>query len=322
MKTKSRILICSLGILGVTLLFSTACKKEVNEVPTVTTTAISAITQSSATGGGEITSDGGSEITERGICWSSAQNPLITDDKTSDGNGTGSFTSAITGLEPVVTYYVRAYATNSTGTGYGNQVTFTSLGVTDIDGNTYHYITIGTQVWMVENLKTTKFRNGEAIPTVSSGTDWIALTTAAYCDYDDLAANGNTYGHLYNWYAVNDSRNIAPAGWHVPTDAEWQILVNYLGGISIGGGKMKETGTSHWTSPNTGANNSSGFTGLPGGSRLTDGNYYSIGDSGDWWSNSTVGIDAAYRSLYYNNANVNSLSTSKKTGFSVRCIKD
>ena len=151
--------------------------------------------------------------------------------------------------------------------------------VTDIDGNVYHTVTIGTQTWMVENLKTTRYRNGEAIPNITDNASWAALITCAYCDYNNIPSNSITYGKLYNWYAVNDSRNIAPMGWHVSTDAEWTTLTTFLGGTSIAGGKLKENGTIHWNSPNVGATNETGFSALPGGYRLNSG-FYGAGDSG------------------------------------------
>lgn len=137
--------------------------------------------------------------------------------------------------------------------------------VTDYDGNVYQTVLIGDQCWMMENLKVTHYRNGDPIPHVTDGVTWGNLTSGAYCNYNNDEGNVATYGRLYNWYAVDDSRNIAPAGWHVPSDAEWQTLVDYLGGDAVAGGKMKEAGTTHWASPNTGATNESGFTALPGG---------------------------------------------------------
>lgn len=150
--------------------------------------------------------------------------------------------------------------------------------VIDIDGNVYQIVTIGTQVWMAENLKVTHYRNGDVIPNVTDGPTWAGLTTGAYCEYDNNVASVATYGRLYNWYAAVDTRNIAPDGWHVPSDEEWKQLETYLGmsqaeADAIGlrgsdeGGMLKETGTSHWDSPNTGATNESGFTALPGGHR-------------------------------------------------------
>jgi len=153
-----------------------------------------------------------------------------------------------------------------------------SCTVTDIDGNCYRTVTIGTQVWMAENLKVTHDCNGEAIPNVTDGATWAGLTAGAYCEYNNDVNNVATYGRLNNWYAVADSRNISPAGWHVASDAEWQTLSIFLGGDAIAGGKMKETGTTHWYSPNTGATNESGFSALPGGYRASgNGPYENMG---------------------------------------------
>ncbi len=147
---------------------------------------------------------------------------------------------------------------------FNNDLTYGTM--TDQDGNTYKTITIGTQTWMAENLKTTKYRNGDPIPNVTDISEWYHLTTGAYCDYINTPGSDVTYGKLYNWHTVADSRNIAPTGWHVPSDAEWAILIEYLGGSDVAGGKLKETGTTHWYNPTTEATNESGFTGLPGGS--------------------------------------------------------
>ena len=171
--------------------------------------------------------------------------------KTTDGSGTGTFTSSITGLTAGTTYYVRAYATNSAGTGYGNDISFTTQqggvgNVTDDDGNVYHSVTIGTQVWMVENLKTTKYNDGTSIPLVTDATDWHNLLTPGYCwNNNDEATYKATYGALYNWYTVNTG-NLCPTGWHVPGDAEWTTLTTYLGGEDVAGGKLKEVGITHW----------------------------------------------------------------------------
>ncbi|MFA4907162.1 MAG: FISUMP domain-containing protein [archaeon] len=297
-----------------------------DDIPSVTTSEVSEITTTTAKCGGEVTSDGGSAVTSRGVCWSTDQNPTVSDSKTTDGTGTGSFTSEITGLTAETEYYVCAYATNNVGTGYGSVMSFTTIQtgtVTDIDGNTYQTVKIGNQWWMAENLKVTHYRNGEAIPNVTDNTAWTGLTSGAYCDYDNNATNADTYGRLYNWYAVDDSRNIAPTGWHVPTDAEWQTLVDYLGGDAVAGGKMKEMGTTHWYSPNTGATNESGFSALPGGCRGDSGTDYDVGHHGTWWSATERDSDSAwYRSLSYNNSDVYRYYYREQNGFSVRCVGD
>ena len=184
-------------------------------------------------------------------------------------------------------------------------------------------VLIGNQIWTSTNLDVITYRNGETIPQVQDLGTWTDLTTGAWCYYANNTANGTTYGKLYNWFAVKDPRGLAPNGYHIPTDAEWTTLSTYLGGEPIAGGKMKEFGTSHWLSPNTGATNSSGFAGLPGGYRDDDGSFGTIGAYGIWWSSSEVYTsDAWCRFLYSNDGSVNRLSYYKQNGFSVRCLRD
>jgi len=196
--------------------------------------------------------------------------------------------------------------------------------VTDIDGNVYRTVKIGTQVWMAENLKTTKYRNGDPIPIVTDNPQWISLKTGALCRYKNDEAIKATYGCLYNWFAVADNRSIAPIGWHVPTDAEWTILIDFLGGEVAAGGKLKESGTAHWLGPNTGATNISGFTALPGGSRFyTDGAFGNVGSIGNWWSSTANNATNAWdRYLGHNYAAAGRSYYAKQLGFSVRCIRD
>lgn len=194
--------------------------------------------------------------------------------------------------------------------------------ITDIDGNTYRTVKIGDQWWMAENLKVTHYRNGDAIPNVTDGYEWwFNLTTGAYCNYDNNVNNVTTYSRLYNWYAVNDSRNIAPEGWHVPADAEWQTLVDYLGGKNGAGGKMKESGTAHWDRPNTGATNESGFSALPSGIRSQ--NFASMGTWTWFWSSSMyIGNYAWSWDLTYDQSRIRQTYNLERHGFSVRCVKD
>jgi len=197
--------------------------------------------------------------------------------------------------------------------------------VTDIDGNVYHTVTIGKQVWMVENLKTTKYRDGTAIPNVTDNKTWIYLTTGAYSDYDNKSSNSDTYGRLYNWYAVTNSHNICPKGWHVPSDAEWTTLTASLGVESVVGGKLKEIGTTHWPSPNSGSTNETGFSALPGGSRgASDGAFGFVGTYGNWWCSTEYSTNYAWqRQMDRYNSYVNRSSSSAKTvGISIRCLKD
>jgi len=372
--------------------------------PTVSTTAVSAITQTTATSGGNVTADGGAAVTARGVCWSTSANPTTAASKTTDAGTTGIFTSSITGLTAGATYYVRAYATNSVGTGYGDLVSFITtysytvalssnplaggttsgsgafnsgasvtvtavandgytftnwtesgtsvsttasytftisgnrtlvanytistgdLKVTDADGNIYSTVTIGTQVWFAENLKTTKYKDGTTIPLVTDGEAWGALSTPGYCWYNnDATTYKSTYGALYNWYTVNTLK-LCPTGWHVPDNAEWWTLTTYLGGENVAGGKLKETGTTHWASPNTGATNETGFTAVPGGSRDGGGPFMYIGYFGGlgyWWSSTEYSTTNAWsRYMYSNLSIVYIFNNDKQNGFSVRCLRD
>jgi uncharacterized protein (TIGR02145 family) len=325
--------------LGFLLTITNSCTTEVDPklLPVLTTTEASSITNNSASCGGNITTDAGLSVTVRGVCWSTKTNPTIKESKTNDGAGTGSFTSEITGLNANTTYFVRAYATSSAGTGYGAIYSFTTPllitfnsnltygSVNDIDGNKYKTITIGTQTWMAENLRTTKYRDGVAIPNVTDNRVWASLTTDAWCNYNNDASNALKYGKLYNWYAATNSHNIAPMGWHVPTVAEWTTLTTFLGGESVSGGKLKETGTGNWRSPNAGATNESGFSALAGGYRFNNGNgeFDLEGINGIWWSSTQYYTNNAwYVGMYFNSINVFKDKNLKANGFSVRCVKD
>jgi len=208
--------------------------------------------------------------------------------------------------------------------------------VTDVDGTTYSTVTIGGQVWMAENLRTTKYRDGSAIPEVTGNSAWEALSTGAWCVYGNFAGNNATYGKLYNWYAVNDTRGLCPQGWHVPTDAEWKTLettlgmpasevniAGYRGDAQNVGGKLKSM-VQLWEAPNTGATNSSGFSGLPGGHRNADGEFIGVRFYGDWWS--ATQVDATYawgRDLDNEDPGIYRFGDlSKKVGQCVRCVRD
>ena len=185
-------------------------------------------------------------------------------------------------------------------------------------------VTIGTQKWIIVNLDIETYRNGDIIPQVTDPTVWAALTTGAWCYYIDDPANGAKYGKLYNGYAVNDSRGLAPQGWHIPTDAEWTTLSNFLGGDDLAGGKLKEAGTNKsWISPNTNATNESGFSALPGGVRSTSGTFGNVGGYGYWWSATQSNSEAAFfRSLVYVNGKLTGGNGINRHGFSVRCLRD
>jgi uncharacterized protein (TIGR02145 family) len=388
--------------------------------PTVSTNVVNNQSSNSATVGGNVTATGGADVTERGVYWGTSQNPETSGIKLQIGSGTGSFSTTLLGLELNTIYYIKAYAINSNGTGFGEQVSFKTLGnpptaaftasptnitlgqsvqftdqstnsptswiwdfgdgsasteqnpthtystadtytviltvsnnvdsdneikadyitviqgsdivfnpnltygsVLDIDGNTYKTIQIGTQTWMAENLKTTKYDDGASIALVTDYSGWANLTSPAYCWHSNNEnANKNTYGALYNWYTVNMG-NLCPTDWHVPSIAEWNILTDYLGGLSDAGGKMKEIGNYHWLNENQGASNTSGFTALPSDYRGNDGIFHLIGDGCAWWSSiensastaSAIGLSHSVSSAFVG-------SNNKKFGFSVRCVRD
>ncbi|MBC7605654.1 MAG: fibrobacter succinogenes major paralogous domain-containing protein [Burkholderiales bacterium] len=182
---------------------------------------------------------------------------------------------------------------------------------------------IGNNIWMIRNLNVNYYRNGDPILQVTNPTQWANLTTGAWCYYNSDPANGAIYGKIYNWYAVHDPRGLAPQGYHIPSDLEWVFLTNSLGDIAIAGGKMKEVGIAHWKSPNTGATNNSGFTGVPGGGRGLDGTFSNLKYYGVWWTSSeSDSFSARIRHLYYESIYCVEGSYPKHFGLSVRCVKD
>lgn len=224
-----------------------------------------------------------------------------------------------TALTSNTSYEYRVYSYNSIGASlqYSNVVILTTFAL-----NNLQCITIGNQSWTLKNLDVTTYRNGDPIPHVTDETAWANLTTGAWCYNNNDSVNGGKYGKLYNWYAVNDSRGIAPTGYHMSSDAEWTTLVNYLGGELIAGGALKERGTSHWVD-SVGSTNSSGFTALPGGFRDYDGTFRSLNQGGFWWTNTEWSSTLSwYRFLSYDAVRVTRMYLDKTDGFSVRLIKD
>ncbi len=312
-------------------------------IPELATTMASNITFTNATSGGNITNNGGASISASGVCWSTSANPTITNNKITNGTETGEFISPVAGLTPLTTYYLRAYATNSLGTAYGNEVSFTtsstSTSITDRDGNLYSTVTIGNQVWLQQNLKTTRYNNGDLIGTTTPASPDISKeSTPKYqWAYDGKESNVPLYGRLYTWFAVNDSRNVCPAGWHVPTNAEWITLTDYLTGNGYGyeGSRYKIAKsmafTSGWvadvTAGNSGndqaGNNSSGFSALPGGSRIST-SFSFAGRGCHFWSATEESTTLAWRGCYmwYSSCFVENGYPEKQDGFSVRCVKD
>ena len=306
----------------IVLLLTASCHKTKLSFPVIITGQITDINQTTAISGGSIPSDGGSMVTTRGVCWSANHIPSTSDYKTMEGSGIGNFSSTISGLTNNMRYIVRAYATNSVGTAYGDTLSFTAGTIIDFDKNVYRSVKIGRQVWMEENLKSTHYQNGEAIPNIQDNILWWNMTSGAYCNHltDSMTS---VYGKLYNWFVVNDIKNICPQGWRVANDSDFSTLISYLGGEYVAGGKMKATGTQYWEW-NVGGTNESGFSGLPGGMRYENGYYTLYGNHGYWWSN-TMDSDTTYAHCL----NVRSVDpyarmggNKKPVGCSVRCIKN
>jgi uncharacterized protein (TIGR02145 family) len=333
MKKKIKWFIDSLTAVGLFFILLNSCSKDENS-PAMGTTGLIKITQSSAICRGSILNTGGATISEKGFCWSTNQNPTITDGKIVVNSDSLSFTDTIAGLNQNTSYHVRSYAINSKGIAYGSEQSFTlwintpGPAVTDIDGNNYTSVKIGSQVWMVENLRTTKYRNGDLIgTTIPASLDIRSENDPKYqWAYDGNENNVPEYGRLYTWYAVNDSRNLAPTGWHVASNADWEKLVDYLGDELTPGGKLKERGSVHWNDPNTGATNESGFSALPGGSRLESGPFSNIGFVTYWWSSTEcIGcVNKAGLDWYvgYNFSVVYWSGDNASIGGSVRCVQD
>jgi uncharacterized protein (TIGR02145 family) len=318
---------------------------------TVTTTPISAVTTTTATFGGNVSGSCASTVTARGVCWNTTGNPTISDYKTIDGSGGGSYTSNLNGLVYNTRYYVRAYATNSYGTAYGQQESFITdpIKITDIEGNSYDVVRIGTQLWMGNSMATTKFNDNTSIPLVTDNATWMGTTSPAYCWYSNsVPPNKMIYGALYNWYVVNSGK-ICPTGWHVPTDQEWTTMEIYLQNHgynydgTIDSDNDRETNnriakalanTGFWaSSTNVGSvgntdfpsyRNKSLFTANPAGCR-----YYSSGDFGNvtysvyfWSTTESSSSEAFTRTLLQYTNYVSRYGSPKKTGMSIRCLRD
>ena len=315
--------------------FSVRCLK--NSLPQVNTNSVTNVTHSLALVNGEVISEG-DQNTVRGFCYSTTSNPTISNDTMVNGTGLGIYSGTLKNLTPLTTYYVRAYATNSLGTSYGTGLSLTTdslpgvrcpgtPSVTDIDANLYYTVQIGTQCWTQSNLKVTRYRNGDTIPTGLSNSAWQITTSGAYAIYNNDPMNDGVYGKLYNHYAVTDSRGLCPTGWHVPSNAEWTTLENHLGGSSVAGRALKSTAIQPtpggWNPPYTGATNSSGFTALPSGLRNSNGNFSSIPYVGLWWSASvSSGFSAWSRYMDFTAGYIYNQGDARSDGYSVRCLKD
>jgi uncharacterized protein (TIGR02145 family) len=290
------------------------------------------ITETWASSGGTITNNGGETVTARGVCWSLSANPTILDNKTTDGTGIGTFTSMLTGLTTNTTYYVRAYATNKAGTGYGNDVIFTTTATfTDSrDNHAYKVVTIGTQTWMAENLAWLPAVSPSSVGADADPYYYVYGYNGSTVSEAMATANYATYGVLYNWPAAMTA---CPSGWHLPADEEWKTLEMNLGmsqadadaietrNSGAVGGKLKESGTTHWYGPNTGAVNTSGFTTLSGGLRNNLG-FINLGYFSYFWSASEDGASLGWtRNLIFDNDGVGRYNANKRFSLSVRCLQ-
>jgi uncharacterized protein (TIGR02145 family) len=296
---------------------------------------------------------GGYATSDYGICWSTAPNPIASGFHAQGVFNTGStvFTSTLSPLMANTTYYVRAYAKDASGTVYGAQMSFTTLnmvgstggGLIDVENQSYGSVVINGKEWMRKNLEVSKYKNGDLIPQVTDVAQWDALTTGAWCYYENDSANGPVYGKLYNWYAINDSRGLAPTGWHIATDADWTSLNDYLGGANVAGKKLKDnTTTSTWDVTTNSATNESGFSGLPGGAGYL--NYHLPAPTTPpvtpplsdlfkgktkvtyWWSATTTGSTAAdlvwVRNINSSSDQLVRSGVIKSSALSVRCVKN
>lgn len=306
-------------------------------VPSLTTSTIANITQQNASSGGNITSDGGAAITERGICWNIVGNPTISDSKTIVVGSIGIFPANTTQLKAQTTYHIKAYAINSVGVGYGNEITFTTQDlsipgpmVTDVDGNLYHSVILGGVTWMVENLKTLRYQNLVPLTNITTNVDWYNNhpVTGAYCYYNNQSTNASSYGVLYDFFAATDANNIAPVGWKVPSKQDWDNLINYINFNCTERAEALKINSGSYTFqiPNN-ATNLSGFSAMPGGYRSgQNGAFSNQGTNGYWWT--TTEQNSLYgkcKRLTWNSADVDETvagaSPGKKTGLSIRCIK-
>lgn len=315
------------SLLIITVFIINSCKKEDNiTLPVVSTIAPTFISSSMVTLGINVTSDGGSGVL-CGIYLSSEPNAETTGVQLQIATDTGTYMGQITNLLPNKQFYFKAYATNSKGVGMGEELNFTTPAkITDSESNSYQTVIIGSQTWMAENLNTTHYTNGDLISSTNPATFNITSENSPkyQWSYSGDGNNSTTYGKLYTWYAVTDTRKVCPTGWHIPTDAEWTTLVTTLGGYQIAAARLKEHGTVHWLSPyNTDATNESCFTALPGGYRDVSGTFYLLQNDAYLWSATESEAAKAWgRTLNTSSSAVVRQGVNKGWGLSVRCIKD
>lgn len=342
-------IVCS-GMLLVALLIPAGCKKKdtamkmefsytapvppaptptvapPEELPKLSTDSVTTIGPATVVCSASIISSGTSSISARGFCWGTQPDPTINNARMVIGNGTGAYQGLIRALLPNTTYYVRAYATNNSGTAYGNNRVFTTSAlaagtVADADGNIYQTVKIGKQEWLLENLRSTTFQNGDPIPHIENDASWNQDIKGAYSyfNYDDRTVQDR--GLFYNFFVLEDPRKIGPAGWHVPSQAEWDTLAGYLGGLNVAGGKLKDV--SGWNAPNQGATNESGFTGRGNGFRNITGATQNVGLIEYFWTTNPVpGNIGNIARLHAQFADLSISGILKNAGCHIRCVKD
>jgi uncharacterized protein (TIGR02145 family) len=280
-----------------------------SDLPVLNTKPVSGLTSNSLISGGNITFEGKSKVLSRGVCWSVNNPPLVSDKKTQDGEGIGEFISEISGLNSHTPYYIRAYASNKLGTGYGKVIYVKPFQTTvaDIEGNIYFTVSIGTQVWTVENLKVKKYQNGDPIPNIQDNSTWNNLEAGAYCDYENDSSNRKNFGILYNWYAASDSRNLAPEGWRVASYEDYQVLVDFLGGPNEAEEKMIK----------------GDFNALASGKRNRDGNFFDQDLYPYFWTSTEYHKGSTWaRYLVLDGGELNIHNRSKNYGFPIRCVRE
>lgn len=316
------------SLLSLILIMSlvTACEPDEKIVPVVETYTPEFVASTSATIGVRCIQKNGS-LLECGIYIGTTTGPDQNGFKIRMGTDTGLYLGQITGLTPSVTYYLKAYAINTDGEGLGYETSFnTPATVLDADNNEYPVLKAHGKYWMAKNLRTTKFANGDNIPTTSTpGLDITSEIDPIYrWSYNGSYDSTVVYGNLYSWFTATDSRNVCPTGWHLPTDAEWTALENLLGTYTIAGSKLKESGNDHWIAPyNSDATNESCFTALPGGYRPSNGSFALINNEGRFWTaTESETANAWSRTLTAGSGLVSRTGADKKAGLSVRCIKD
>lgn len=305
--------------------------KTLPEPPSVTSNSPSGVSYTTATLNGTVNAQGATTTVTFDWGTSTGYGSSINASPYSFSTSSNTSVSAnLTGLDCGVTYHYRVRAVNSGGTSTGSDQTFTTIGsVSDVDANTYNVVRIGSQVWFKKNLATRFYSDGTAIQNCEDALMWVLISSGAYCWYNNSSANKATYGALYNWYAINSAtnggKNICPTGWHVPSNTEFSTLISNQGGTAVAGGKMKETGTTHWLGPNAGATNESGFTALPGGWRNdSGGTFANMTYRGFFWTSTQNAANTAW--VIYLDYLIDDAATygdyNKHKGYSIRCLKD